>query len=232
MPDYLVADLVKQRLAKASAGIGTQENPFGGVHLFAEHGDVPDDGVARLVVLPLDAPHEGSKSDNLALEAARTMLEHRGTMPRLRKNMLVFVAADPDSAVNLAQAARQYLAWTEIDERKDELNLDAHGRKQTKENVKRWDETVNLRAQEAYSVLIVPRQDPAGPWQFNVRRINGQQPIPRRAANALRQDQELVESLSPKVLQLHLRQWFWKDGVESVPVQRVWDAFSQYGYLE
>src|SRR5690606_41163217 len=69
--------------------------PFGGVHVFPDGpGDVPDENDAvRLVILPPNAPHDGSP-DSPAIQAASAILEQRQGGPRINRNMLVFLAAD------------------------------------------------------------------------------------------------------------------------------------------
>lgn len=230
--EYQVVEEIRKRLTKEGGRAGTTENPFGGVHVFADHADVPDDGIVRLVVLPPDAAHRSGKGGE-AEAKARAILEQRGTMPRLARNMLVFLAPDADGLASLQSAVRQALAWKEIEERPDDYNLDTYGRRQAKENAARWDEAVAARVQEAFVWLIVPRLE-AGDraWALDFRKVPGATPFVRRVVAALRQDGQLAEALSPKVLQLQLGQWFWKDGADHVDVKRLWEAFTNYGYLE
>ncbi|HEU5430622.1 MAG TPA: DUF499 domain-containing protein, partial [Thermomicrobiales bacterium] len=232
LADWQALEEIRKRLQAGAGGAkGTADNPFGGVHIFPAAGDVPDDGVARLVVLPPAASHS-SGGASAARPAALTLLESRGTMPRLAKNMLVFLAPDADGARSLDQAVRHYLAWRDIEAQKDELNLDTYGRRQAKENVERWSQTVDGRVQEAYQWLLVPTQAATGPWEIEPYRIAGQNPFVRRATASLRQNQLLVENLSPKVLRMAIDRWFWRDAAGPLDLKRLWETFTNYGYMD
>ena len=233
VPGHEVLAETRRRLAAAGGGRGPQENPFGGVHVFPTAADVPDDDHVRLVVLPPAAPHDG-RGSLAARQAATAVLESRGNTPRHRRNLLVFAAADREGVERLDQAVRQFLAWKEIEARKDELNLDTHGRRQAQDNLARWGQTLDARLQETYLWLLVPQQEPAGPWEFDVHRIGGQEGLVRRAAASLRANGQLVETLSPKVLRMAVDRWFWKEGQPGadLDLRTLWDAYANYGYLD
>ena len=85
-----------------------------------------DDLETRLVVLDIDHAHARGQGGNPAEEAAKTILESRGTAPRLYRNTLVFLAADRVRLQDLDDALRRYLAWKSILDERVELNLDPH----------------------------------------------------------------------------------------------------------
>ena len=86
---------------------------FGGIHVFTDSGDVPDDWALRLVVLPPDAAFSKS-GQSLAIERATEILKKRGDQPRFKQNRLIFLAADYDSVSRLKDHVRSYLAWRSI----------------------------------------------------------------------------------------------------------------------
>ncbi len=232
VPAHEVVDEIKRRLETERSSVrGPIDNPFAGVHVFVGSGDVPDDGQVRLVVLPPEATHASAGSSSPARVAALAMLEQRGTMPRLAKNMLVYLVPDAEGMASLERAVRQYLAWSEIKQREEELNLDAHGRRQARENAERSNQTAESRLGEAYKWLIVPRQSPGGEWELAFHSIAGMQPFVRRVTAALRKDQVLVEALNPKLLQMTVDRWFWNDQPH-VDVKRLWETFANYGYMD
>src|SRR5262249_48174743 len=99
---------------------------FARVHLLPRSGaDVPDDRAARLVVLPAEHPYS-KEASSAAEAAARSILESRGSAPRLFRNTLVFLAADKIRLQDLDEALLKYLAWNSIVADKDTLNLDPH----------------------------------------------------------------------------------------------------------
>ncbi len=227
-----VVDEIRRRLLTEVSAARGPDNPFGGVHVFAPSGDVPDNGQVRLVVLPPDAIHASAGSTSPARLAALSMLELRGAMPRLAKNMVVFIAPDTEGMASLDRAVRQHLAWSDIKKREEELNLDAYGRRQARENVERSNQTADSRIGEAYKWLIVPRQDAnGGDWELAIQSIAGMHPFVRRAALALRKDEQLVETLNPKLLTMAIERWFWKE-TPHIDLKRLWETFANYGYME
>ena len=86
---------------------------FGGIHVFTDSGDVPDDWALRLVVLPPDAAFSKS-GQSLAIDRAAEILKKRGDQPRFKQNRLIFLAADYDSVSRLKDHVRSYLAWRSI----------------------------------------------------------------------------------------------------------------------
>ena len=91
---------------------------FPKVHAFpGGSGDVPDELDARLVVLSVDKAF-GKEGTNLAMQAATEILEKRGNSPRRYRNTLVFLAADRSRLDELEVAARYYLAWKSICDRR------------------------------------------------------------------------------------------------------------------
>ena len=84
---------------------------FNRVHPLPQSGqDVPDDRDARLVVLGTDTPYSKER-DNPAETAAKAILESRGSVPRIYRNTLVFLAVDKTRLQDLDEAVRRYLAW-------------------------------------------------------------------------------------------------------------------------
>jgi len=74
---------------------------FGGIHVFAPHGDISDDYELRQVVLPPGAAHIRKNKTSPAIAAAAEMLNRRGEQPRVHQNRLIFLAADQDLVANL-----------------------------------------------------------------------------------------------------------------------------------
>ncbi|HEX04732.1 MAG TPA: ATP-binding protein, partial [Bacteroidetes bacterium] len=97
--------------------------------------EVSDEPEARLVILGPEHAHRKGKVDTDAIKQAKLILETRGNSPRLLRNMVVFLTADKKTLDDLLQATAQYLAWKSINEEKEELNLDAYGRRQASANL-------------------------------------------------------------------------------------------------
>ena len=87
---------------------------FSRIHTAPRSGhDVPDERETRLVVLGIEHPHRRDPG-SAAETAATTLLESRGTTPRLYRNTLVFLAPDQTRLQDLDEAARHHLAWESI----------------------------------------------------------------------------------------------------------------------
>ena len=112
-PDPVVAE-IEDRLR---ADLRTPGD-FKRIHAVPQSGaDVPDDMDARLVVLGIDHPYSKDAS-NKAQAAANTILQQRGSGPRIFQNSLVFLAVDQTRLQDLDEAVRRFLAWSSILEEK------------------------------------------------------------------------------------------------------------------
>jgi predicted AAA+ superfamily ATPase len=209
-----------------------ERGDFRAVHVApVSSADVPDEQEVRLVVLGPSAPHHRTRPASAALDAARELLQQRGNSPRQYANMLVFVAPDEELIGGLQQEARNYLAWKSVMEDVDALNLDAHQRKQVDEGLRRSNETVDLRIQEAYAWLLVPVQEGAGPVEWEKTRIAGSgENYVLKASRKLKNDQHLITKWSPALLRMELDKWLWKD-VGHLSLKKLWDYLCRYVYL-
>lgn len=227
------ADLVYQEAIDRLRAVRYRREDFAAAHVAPQtSGDVVDEWRARVVVL---APEHGHKRSNGSLspaqEAAKEILENRGSAPRLYRNMLVFVAADEGNAVAWEQSLREYLAWRSIDDETEQLNLDAQQRKQVTTAIRRAEETLQARLQETYSWLIVPAQpEPTGPIHYEAHRISGQDTFYERAIRKLRQSELLIPHWSPTNLRIEMDQYLWRDQPH-VGLKQLWEYLARYCYL-
>ena len=224
-----VRDEIIRRL-RAERGDGE----FMGVHVApSATNDVADDANARLVVLGPDAPHIAKATKSPALEAASTMLDHRGNSPRQYRNMLVFAACDQRSLEGLEQAAADYLAWSAICGRVEELNLDAHQTTQAKTRRQQSDDAVGLRLAEAYKYALVPIQrDPTEAVTLESLPLDQQGSVAQRAGRKLVSQGALALQFPPSILRQKLDGPLasrWEQG--HVLASQLWDDFAKYVYL-
>ena len=192
--------------------------------------DVPDDLDARLVVLPSE--HSYSREKGNAAEAeARTLLESRGSTPRLYRNTLVFLAADKVRLQDLDEAVRRFLAWESILTEKVALNLDPHQVKQAETQRQSADSAVTARLPETYQWLLVPEQvNPKAPITWQAVRLSGGDALAVRASKKLRSDESLLTSLGSTILRKHLDDVpLWRG--DHVAVKQLVEDFARYLYL-
>ena len=224
---------VRDRLQKLFAtGI------FGGIHVFTNSGDVPDDWQLRLVVLPPDAAFSRT-GQSLAIDRATTILKTRGDQPRFKQNRLIFLAADYDSVSRLKDQVRSLLAWQSIvNDIKDlKLNLDQYQSRQASKSLEDAGEALRRMLRETYKWIVAPMQE-ARPgkglsdivwehFQLNPGSLNLSQEIER----VLKENELLITEWAPIHLANVLKSWFWKDGVKEASALNVWQQSCQQLYL-
>jgi predicted AAA+ superfamily ATPase len=225
-PDKVVQELDKRLRADLR-----NKGDFGRVHPMPQSGqDVGDDLDARLVVLGLD--HACSREPGNAGEiAAKTVLESRGSSPRLFRNTLVFLAADKTRLQDLEDATRRYLAWESILLEKVELNLDPQQEKQAETQKSAADGAVTARLPETYQWLMVPVQSsPQATVEWQSIRLSGQDALAVRASKKLRGDEHLITGFAPTRLRMELdRIPLWRGN--HVSVKQLVEDFAKYLYL-
>ena len=204
---------------------------FSRVHALPRSGvDVPDDHDARLVVLPAEVSYT-KEPGNAAEKAAQTILESRGSTPRLYRNTLVFLAADRVRLQDLDEAVRRFLAWKSILEEKTALNLDPHQEQQAENQKRAADGAVTARLPETYQWLLVPEQaNPQAPITWQAIRLSAADALAARASKRLRSDESLVTSLGSTILRKHLDDVpLWRG--DHVAVKLLVEDFARYLYL-
>jgi len=225
-PDAVAAEL-EARLRAEVRNTGE----FARVHLFPRSAaDVPEDMATRLVVLEAEQAYS-REPGNPAEQAARAILESRGTTPRLFRNTLVFLAADKMRLQDLIEALRRVLAWQRILEQKEALNLDPHQVRQAEAQRQAEDGAVTARLPETYQWLLVPEQkDPHAPITWQAIRLTGADPLAVRASRKLKGEELVVGVLGSTILRKLLDEVpLWRGN--HVPVRQLVDDFARYLYL-
>lgn len=213
----------------------TDRGLFRAVHSIPQSStDVPDTDEVRLVVLGTDHPHVARSEASAAIDAARGILDLRGTSPRLHKNHLVFLAPDQKAVDALEQSAAEYLAWTSVDNDKVSLNLDEHNKALASTKKADSDKTLRLRVKETFVWALIPVQvDPLGPITFEALRTDGSDSLVARVGNKLR-NQGFINQAYPAEMLRNLL-----DGILAplwaadghVRLNKLWESFSNYPYL-
>lgn len=227
-----VQPLLEERVKRVLA----TKSGFAGIHPFMLSADIPDDWGLRLVVL---APrHSYRKQDeSLALAEAATILEKRGESPRLKRNRLVFLAADGDAVPRLRDAARTYLAWKSIvdDVAAKRMDLGTYQADQAKRTMDAASDAVGQMVREAYRWLIVPSEEiqrgkPTLRWE-SLAVSPAAQNLVDEIERKLQEEGWVITAWSPVFLNKILGQWYLKDGVDHVSALKVWQDTCHYLYL-
>ncbi len=212
-----------------------KEHPFGGIHICpATSLDVPDDQIARLVIMRPCDEYRATSSVNDAMTAVVDILNNRGNSPRIYRNMLSFIAPDHDLMISLKHAVRLYLAWSSIKEDSEDLNLDAAQNRETSNNLKRSNETVDARIKEAYCWLLVPyidRNSKVKTIIWDTLRISGgNDSIISKAAKKMIQNETIITQWAPALLLMELDNMLWRDS-ENIAIKKLWEYLCTYCYL-
>lgn len=229
-PDKVAQEIERRIRIDVDDRKNGSKGDFSRVHPFPQSGyDVPDDTDARLVVLGLD--HRYSRENNLAEQAAKAILESRGSAPRGYRNTLVFLAADAVRLQDLDEATRRFLAWDSILTERVQLELDPSRVKQAETQRAASDSAATARIPETYQWLLVPLQPtPQAPVTWQSIRLSGQDRLAARASKKLRSDELLITGLGHTVLKKYLDDIpLWRG--DHVAIRQLIDDFAQYTYL-
>ncbi len=228
-----ISPFLRERLRKM-----IEPGPFGGIHVFTKHADVPDDGALRLIIFPLEDAYN-SGSPIFAFEQAKPFLTYRGDQPRQRQNRLLFLLADHGSVANLKEQIRIILAWQSIidDIGEMRINLDQYQTKQAKKNLEDAQSYLDRTIRETYKWLVVPSQEASpekgvGEIRWETFALSTHVPhFTREIERILRENEIVISEWSPVHLKTILRTWFWKPDSPDVLAFDVWQKMSCYLYF-
>jgi hypothetical protein len=212
-----------------------KEQPFAGIHVCpASSLDVPDDQAARLVILCPGDEYKASNPNSTAMTAVTEILNNRGNTPRIYRNMLAFIAPDQELVLSLKQEVRRFLAWKSIKEDSEDLNLDAAQNHETDNNLRRSNETVDVRIREAYCWLLVPYIDKNMDMKTivwdTIRISGGTESIIAKAAKKMIQNEAVITQWAPALLRMELDNLLWCDS-DNITVKQLWEYLCTYCYL-
>ena len=212
-----------------------KEQPFAGIHVCPSSSlDVTDEQATRLVVLHPSDVYKASSQLNNAMTAVEDILNNRGNTPRIFRNMLAFIAPDHDLMASLKQEVRIYLAWNSIKEDSEDLNLDAAQNRETGNNLRRSNETVDARIKESYCWLLVPYIDKTADsktivWD-TIRISGGNDSIITKAAKKMIQNESIITLWAPALLLMELDNLLWSES-DSIAIKKLWEYLCTYCYL-
>ena len=202
-----------------------------GVHVCPEDAaDIPDIDEARLVILHPKRTHKRSVGDSDAIAFAKAATEHRGAANRTYRNMLVYLAGDHDRIEELEHSVREYLGWSEILAKEDDLNLTTSQRNQATERQAKASETADARLLAAYQWALVPTGQPI---EIQATKVEGQAvSLAERVSRRLGNDGALTIQHAPPAIRHQLDTTaakLWADG--HVSVGALWRLYAEYPYM-
>jgi hypothetical protein len=113
-----------------------------------------------LIILHPKATHKRNLSESTAMVFAQKATENRGTANRVNRNMLVYLAADDDRMAELDIAVRDYLGWSDVLAKQEDLDLTQNQKNQAIEKQRQAGETAAARLLGTYQWVLVPEGQP------------------------------------------------------------------------
>jgi hypothetical protein len=231
LAERLHAEEVYAEIARRLNSQAAARGAFAGVHVCPEDAaDIPDVDEARLVILHPKLTHKRGLDDSDAMTFAKSATEHRGAANRTHRNMLVYLAGDKDRMEELDRSVREYLGWSEILAREDDLNLTTSQRNQATERRAKASETADARLLGAYQWALVPTGQPI---EILATKVEGQAPsLAERVSRRLGNDGALTVQHAAPAIRHQLDTTaakLWADGL--VTVGALWRLYSEYPYM-
>lgn len=208
---------------------------FAGKHIFTPSSDIPDDFGLRLVILPSRMAYT-KQNPKPAYDAAEKIVTKRGEQPRLKRNRLLFLAADGDTTARLYEECKNYLAWQKIQKDIDAkmLNIDLRQVDQVRANKENAEKSFTRTLRETYRWLLNPRQDTPEKQDLAWDAL----PLPAGAPNLISEIENtakhaelVVTEWSPVHLRNELEKWYFKENTPDVSALKVWQDSCQYLYM-
>ena len=213
------------------------ESPFGKIHTCpVSSNDVPDEQTARLVILrPQDTFRRANGKDGgNALTTVDSILNTRGTSPRVFRNMLAFVVPDDDKLNGLKSEVKRFIAWKSIISDKDDLNLDGGQLREAESSLNRSNSQVEVRIKETYCWLLVPyidQYEDIKTVQWEISNLGGgDDGIISKAIKKMIQGEQIITTWAPALLKMSLDELLWKDS-DSITIKKLWEFLCTYCYL-
>ncbi|MDE8347128.1 MAG: DUF499 domain-containing protein, partial [Acidocella sp.] len=231
LEDALVLLTIDNELKKYINGIADRGH-FDAVQVApASSAEVPDEaGGVRAVVLGIAHPHSGRDNSEAMAEAKDTLMQ-RGNVPRVYRNMLVFLAAETRQLEHLKDAVRSAMAWGEIVRDAGRLNLPPSDVGLATAKLAEANETMKTRLKETWCYLIYPVQESAQAeveWVYG--KIPAQDGVLSRASKKLVSDEGLLPELGPTRLDRDLQKYIW-NGKGHLSLKDLWEYLNRYLYL-
>jgi hypothetical protein len=145
--------------------------------------------------------------------------------------MIAFLAPDMDQIALIRQDMKMLLAWKSIKKDADTLNLDNAQMKETDDAISMADKSINEHIQDAWRHLIVPAQEGTDSIKLEEIKTPGVYNPVTKALQKMKQDELLIDVLSPKILFMEMSQYNLWQGKNHITVRELWACYMQYVYM-
>lgn len=222
-----IYDVVRKLTAGASL--------FDGIHPFTPHGDVPDDGNLRLVILPPEMFYSKLEA-RLATDEILTYIKNNGNKPRYRGNRLIFLAPEQASLGRVRDCVRTALAWGSIvdDVNCGRLNIDRLQEQQAKKELVSAEEVLPRVARECYKWLLCPVQNSPTDRQPMIEAfpLNASgSAFGAEVERVCKENELVIDVWAPVHLRDILRKFYWKPANPEAGAMAFFEDTQRYFYL-
>jgi len=186
--------------------------------------DIPDNRRLKMAILSCDLMANAPRTEQFIRQAINTY----STGFRTYKNNLIFLAADPNEYDGLKRAIRRFIALDTIKKEKQTMQrLSEEDRGRAEERLKETDTAIPTRIVSLYRYLVKAWRDGMKTYDLGIPTLGSGVSLTRRAKDFLRDQEQLLEKISSKVL---MEKTFSKDDKQKT-VDEVWESFLKFSEL-
>jgi len=189
----------------------------------SSNSDIPDNKKLKLIILSPDLTTKQPETGKFV----QSILTYHSIEFRTYKNTLMFLIAEPGECDAFRKTARRFLALKAIKADKEKMKtLTEEDKKRVDERLKDADSSLWFKAVSVYRYLAKGTREGFTTFDMGIPTV-GELTISRRVKNHLKDEEILLEKLSPKAL---LEKTFSKDD-ESKSLGDMLEAFFKYPEL-
>ncbi len=176
------------------------------VYLFPKFsGDIPDTAELKLIILNNAKPE---------IE----FLEKCGEIPRVNRNLLIFLCRDETYGENFYNYLRKYLALRSI-EADEKLRLTENQQKEVKNKLKTYEQREYDELRKFYKKLYLPTREGFKEIDLGIA-IYGEKFLNQEIYQFLKNHGEILEKVSPKVIKEK-----YLSGKDFIPIRSLYETF-------
>jgi len=150
--------------------------------------DIPDTPDLKLIIL--SEPNE---------TLMRSMLEEKGSTPRVHRNTLFFLVPMPNEGIAFASLVRKNLAFQGL-AADPTLKLTVEQLKEIKDNLKRLEGDLSEGVRRLYRQLYLPARTGWKEIDLGLPTVGDVKPLDQEVYDRLRMDGEILEKIAPLVI--------------------------------
>lgn len=209
---------IKQRIEKIS---GTEFD----VYTWPKsNSDIPDNKKLKLIVLSPQL----MVNDPKTMKFIADIINKYSTGFRTYKNTLMFLVVDPNEYEGFKRTVRRFIALNTIKTEKETLRmLVEEDKERVEQKLKDADISIPIKVLSLYRFMIKASKDGTAKFDLGIPTVGGKLSLSRRTKEYLKDQEILLEKISPKVL---LERTFSKDD-ERKAVADISEAFLKFSEL-